>query len=293
MTPSEVQLDRRRNAIRDDIADAALEGRVTPRRFVDGAPWFVSAAQTPVYPRPDAGRDRDTEALSGEAVAVFEVRDGWAWVQLAHDRYVGFVAAGDLSPGRPPEPTHVVTSPNALIYAEPTARAPAVAISYLTTRLRARPATESFLELETGGFIGRPHVATLGDREADFVATAETLLRAPYLWGGKTVRGVDCSGLVQLCLDRAGIDCPRDTDMQQAELPGDLELDAETLPPLRRGDLVYWPGHVAIMIDELRAIHATAYVMSVTVEPVLDVAARARGDGPIATAVKRVGHDPS
>ena len=85
MTPSEVQLDHRRNAIRDDIADAALEGRVTPRRFVDGAPWFVSTAQTPVYPRPDAGGDRDTEALSGEAVTVFEVRDGWAWVQLAHD----------------------------------------------------------------------------------------------------------------------------------------------------------------------------------------------------------------
>jgi cell wall-associated NlpC family hydrolase len=159
--------------------------------------------------------------------------------------------------------------------------------------LRARPATESFLELEAGGFIGLPHVATLGDRETDFVATAETLLRAPYLWGGKTVRGVDCSGLVQLCLDRAGIDCPRDTDMQQAELPGDLELDAETLPPLRRGDLVYWPGHVALMIDEIRAIHATAYVMSVTVEPVLDVAARARGDGPIATAVKRVAQEPA
>jgi hypothetical protein len=91
MPPSEVQLDRRRNAVRDDIADAALEGRITPRRFVEGAPWFVSAAHTPVYPRPDAGGDRDTEALSGEAVTVFEVRDGWAWVQLARDRYVGFV----------------------------------------------------------------------------------------------------------------------------------------------------------------------------------------------------------
>ena len=293
MFQSEAQLDRRRNAVRDDIADAALEGRITPRRFVEGVPWFVSAAHTPVYSRPDAGGDRDTEALGGEAVTVFEVRDGWAWVQLANDRYVGFVAAGDLSPGRPLEPTHVVTSPNALVYAEPTARAPAVAPSYLATRLRAHPATDSFLELEMGGFVGRPHVKTLDHRETDFAATAETLLRAPYLWGGKTVRGVDCSGLVQLCLDRAGISCPRDTDMQQAELHGDLELDPETLPLLQRGDLVYWPGHVAIMIDELRAIHATAYVMSVTVEPVLDVAARARGDGPIATAVKRVAQEPA
>ncbi len=179
-------------------------------------------------------------------------------------------------------------SPRALVYAEPTARSPARAVRFFSSRLRARPATDDFLELDGGGFIGRPHVTALDARAADIATTAQAFLRAPYLWGGKTVEGVDCSGLVQLCLGRAGIDCPRDTDMQRRELPGDLELAADSLPDLRRGDLVYWPGHVAIMFDASHVIHATAHVMSVTIEPVLDVAARARGDGPIATAVKRL-----
>ena len=282
------ELDPRRHAYRDDLADKALQGLIAPRRFVEGEPWCVAAPSTPVRPAPRPDGDRDTEALAGEALTVFEVREGWAWGQLARDRYVGYIAEADLTRGAPPAATHVITSPSALVYAEPTARAPALATRYLASRVTACAELDGFVELATGGYVGHPHVAPLGDHSPDVVATAGTFLKAPYLWGGKTVAGVDCSGLIQLCLDRAAIDCPRDTDMQQADLPGALDTAAETLPPLQRGDLVYWRGHVAMMIDETNAIHATAHVMSVTIEPVLDIAARARGDGPIAAAVKRL-----
>ncbi len=280
--------DRRRHAYRDDIADKALDGRVEAARFVEGEPWTVTAAHTPVFPAPRPDGDRDTEALAGEAVTVFEVQEGWAWGQLTRDRYVGYIAEADLMRGLVAAATHVITSPAALIYAEPTARAPARATRYFATRLHIRAEVDGFVELSTGGYVGRPHVAPLGDHTPDIAATAQAFLRTPYLWGGKTVAGLDCSGLIQLCLDRAGIDCPRDTDMQQADLPGDLDVGAETLPTLRRGDLVYWPGHVAMMIDAINAIHATAHVMSVTIEPLAEIAARARGNGPIATAVKRL-----
>lgn len=280
--------DPRRHAYRDDLADKALEGRIAARRFVEGEPWTVAVAHTPVFPAPRPDGDRDTEALAGEAVTVFEVREGWAWGQLARDRYVGYIAEADLMRGPPPAATHVITSPSALVYADPTARAPARATRYFATRVHVRAEVDGFAELATGGYVGRPHIAPLDDRAPDMAATAQTFLRAPYLWGGKTVAGLDCSGLIQLCLDRAAIDCPRDTDMQQADLPGNLDIGAEALPPLRRGDLVYWRGHVAMMIDALRAIHATAHVMSVTIEPLADIAARARGNGPIATAVKRL-----
>jgi cell wall-associated NlpC family hydrolase len=288
MAPQGANLDRRRHAYRDDLADKVLEGRVQAARFVEGEAWHVAAAKTPVFPAPRADGDRDTEALSGEAVTVFEVREGWAWGQLARDRYVGYLAEADLARGNPPAATHVVTSPQALVYAAPTARAPVVETRYFTSRVAACAEADGFIEVASGGFIGRPHVAPLTESDPDIVATAQKVLHAPYLWGGKTVAGVDCSGLIQLCLDRAGIDCPRDTDMQQADLPGDLEIGPEALPHLERGDLVYWSGHVAMMIDAMRAIHATAHVMSVTIEPILDIAARARGDGPIATAVKRL-----
>ena len=288
MSAAGPQLDPRRHAYRDDLADRALEGRVASPRYVDGTPWFVSAPHTPVCPRSDAGGDRDTEALAGEAVTVFEVRDGWAWGQLARDRYVGYIRAAHLAPGAPPEPTHKVAAPAALVYAEPSARAPMLTTLLLGSRFSAGAEADGFLELESGGFVCQKLVEPVDATERDFVLTAERLRLAPYLWGGKSIRGLDCSALVQLSLDRAGISCPRDTDMQRAELSGDLDFDPDALPPLERGDLVYWPDHVAMMIDATHAIHANAFHASVAIEPVAAAAARARGEGPIAAAVKRL-----
>jgi len=281
-------LDRRRHAYRDDLADAALAGRIAPRRFVPGTPWHVVASVGPLFPRPEADGDRDTEALAGEPVTVFEVRDGWAWGQLARDRYVGYIAAADLAPGAPAVATHKIAAPAAFVYATPTARAAARATLLLGTRIGVRGDADGFFELGDGGFVRQTLAEPVDATEPDVAATAERLLGAPYLWGGKSVRGLDCSALVQLSLDRAGIACPRDTDMQIAELPGDVDFGGDELPPLQRGDLVYWPGHVAMMVDAVHAIHANGHACTVAIEPIADAAARARGAGQVAAAVKRL-----
>ena len=146
----------------------------------------------------------------------------------------------------------------------------------------------AYARLAKGGFIFASHLAPLDAHEADFVAVAERLVGTPYLWGGKTSLGLDCSGLVQLSLAAAGILAPRDTDMQQAALGATVETGPE-LAGLRRGDLVFWKGHVAVMLDGERLLHANGHHMAVAIEPVRDAEARIRGKefGPIVT-VKRL-----
>ncbi len=284
----EAPLDRRRYAYRKDLAARGLEGRVTAKRYVDGVPYHVIETIAPVRPEPKEECDLDTEALAGEAVDVFDIADGWAWCQLAGDGYVGYLPADTLAEGAPARPTHRVKALATFAYAEPTARSRPTCTVLFGSSVAAVAERGDFIELKGGGFIGTRHAEPVGTSEPDYVGTAHLFLGTPYLWGGKSVRGIDCSGLVQLALTRAGIVCPRDTDMQLAELPGDIDFDGE-LTGLCRGDLVYWPRHVGIMIDATHIIHANGTTMSTIVEPVFEVAQRSRGDGPVATAVKRLG----
>lgn len=281
-------LDRRRNAFRDDLADVSLEGEVNATRFVAGQPYHVSAALAPMHVEPSHDCDLDTEVLGGEAVRVFEVRENWAWCQLDGDGYVGYVPIDRLTKGQAPSPTHRVASREAFAYVEPNAGSRPLRSWLLGSRIRVVAERDDFFELAGGGFIGCRHVESIDATEPDYVATAIGFLGAPYLWGGKSVRGIDCSGLVQLSLQRAGIPSPRDTDMQERELPGDLCGSDARLDALQRGDLVYWPGHVGIMVDAQQIVHANGTCMSTTIEPVSDVAERSRKGGPVATTIKRI-----
>ena len=281
-------LDRRRNAYRDDLADASLEGRVQASRFVAGQPYHVVVAVAPLHPVPSHDADLDTEALGGEAVQVFDVKEGWAWCQLAGDGYVGYMPVNMLAKDVPPKGTHRVAVGETFAYQEPTARSKPLRSWLFGSTFTLLGTSDDFFELAEGGFVGRQHVEAVDVIEPDYVATALALLGAPYLWGGKSVRGIDCSGLVQLSLLRAGIACPRDTDMQARELPGNLAISDRSLGALQRGDLVYWPGHVGIMIDDRQMVHANGTNMSTTIEPVMQVAERSRQGGPMAEAVKRL-----
>ncbi len=282
-----VGLDRRRNAFRDDLADAALKGRVEAARFTTGQAYHVAVTIAPLHPQPASNADLDTQVLGGEAVQVFDVADGWAWCQLAGDGYVGYTPVDMLAVGPPPPPTHRVAARETFAYHEPTARSKPMQSWLFGATLQVVDTNGDFLRLANGGFVGRQHVAAIDTFEPDYAATAQTLLGTPYLWGGKSVRGIDCSGLVQLSLLRAGIACPRDTDMQARELPGDLAVTENSLDQLQRGDLVYWPGHVGIMIDSKQIVHANGTHMSTTIEPVTLAAERSRQDGAIAKAIKR------
>jgi cell wall-associated NlpC family hydrolase len=275
--------DPRVTPARPDLAAEHLRGHVAADRFVTGALREVRDAQAPLRraPRPDAALD--TEALKGEGVIVYETNEeGWCWGQLETDGYVGWLPANALAaPGSPP--THKVAALRTLVFPGPDIKLPpldALPLGARVTVLRQ----ENRLAATPGGYIPAGHLAPLDAHEEDFVTVAERFLGTPYLWGGKTSLGLDCSGLVQVALTASGVACPRDSDMQESAL-GQRIVGAENL---RRGDLVFWKGHVAIARDARTIIHANAHHMAVAVEPVQEALHRIRAAGSEVTSVRRI-----
>ena len=270
-------LDPRLHAFRADLADVRLKGVVEAARFVEGTPRRVVAAAAPVKrrPRPDAGLE--SEALHGETFIVFEDgAEGWSWGQLETDGYVGYVPTDALGPAAP-EPTHRVMALRTFLYPGPDLKLPARACFSLGARLALAGEAETrgtrYRLLAGGeGAVVATHVAPVAaPPEGDFVAVAERFLGTPYLWGGRTSVGLDCSGLVQLALMAAGHPAPRDTDLQEAMVGHPVEGGAAAVG---RGDLVFWAGHVGVMIDGEYMIHASGHQMAVVVEPLSDALAR-------------------
>jgi len=268
MTASEVGTtlpDRRRHAWREDLAAAELEGTVPAPQFVEGVPARVSWSAIALRRAPSGGEAFETEALFGERVTVFDEADGWAWVQLARDRYVGYVPRDALS-FEVVEATHRVQALGTFVYPRPDIKAPPIVHLPLGAEITVKSADARFAELATGGFVILRHICERSWFARDFVDVAERFIGVPYLWGGRTRMGLDCSGLVQIALEAAGVPCPRDSDMQEAEL-GSAVLVPSDLEGLARGDLVFWPGHVGMMVDSVMLLHANAFHMAVTVEP--------------------------
>ena len=278
-------LDPRRNALRPDLADARLRGLVAANRVVDAEPYMIVAPATALRRRPAHDAPLDSEVLHGERVNVFETRiDGWCWVQLEADRYVGYVEAAALGQLRAP-PTHRVDVPRSFVYPRADIKAPPLSWLPMGARVVAAVHDERFAALDDGGFVIARHLAPLAARASDFVTVAESFLHVPYLWGGKTAMGLDCSGLVQVSLAAAGCAAPRDSDMQARELG--VPLNDESA--LVRGDLVFWEGHVGVMRDAATLLHANGHHMQVASEPLAEARARIRArDGGDITAIKRL-----
>lgn len=296
------ELDRRTNAYRPDLADARLEGQVAADRFVSGKIMRIAMAVAPLLRKPSAGSAQDTEALFGEAVRVFESRDGWAWVQMTRDDYVGYIPTAALVPDVGQGPTHRVVTPTTLAFAREDIKSPVrhtLPLNALVDVLpepaasgSPLPDSEKLVQLRDGSYIVRKHIAPVQDFQADFVAVAESFSGAPYLWGGCTRNGIDCSGLVQMALLAAGFECPRDSDQQERKVGESVaekvKAAAGNLEQLARGDLLFWPGHVAIMTSADRLIHANALSMAVTMEPATEVIARIEKAGKPVSSVKRI-----
>ena len=258
-------LDRRLHAFRPDLADAALAGKVEAACFVEGASARVAAPVVGLRPQPDLVRGIDTELLLGEDVAVFERKDGWCWVKALSDGYVGYVPESTLSFDGP-APTHVVLPQRTPIYPEPELRKPAVGALSMGSRVHVVGTAEArgnhYVTLADGTAIFAAHVKPIGFNDGgDYVEVALRFLETPYLWGGRSGFGIDCSGLVQLSMLMTGRRAPRDTDMQSSGLGDPIERQV-----LRRGDLVFWKGHVAIMEDAETMIHANGHTMTVARE---------------------------
>lgn len=264
--------DRRLTPARADLAAADLEGMVSSARFVDARPMQVRAASTPLYPLPDEMQPMDSELLFGERFDVYDAQGGWVWGQAARDGYVGYAAASAFSE-EATEPTHTVAVPCTSVYRSASIKTVPVETLSMTAMLSVEAVEGNFAKLATGGYVPISHIAALDERATDFVSVAETFLHAPYVWGGKTSAGLDCSALVQLSLARAGIACPRDSDMQAASLGSEVAQDA----PPRRGDLMFWKGHVGIVADGDTFLHTTEFTMRTLKEPLSETRARIEG----------------
>lgn len=265
--------DPRRHAYRPDLADEALRGRVVAERYTAGQAATVFRASVPLRKEPVASAPFETEALFGEGVTIFDTSpDGWAWVQLATDRYVGYLPADTLAFGLA-APTHRVKSTGTFVYAVPEIKSPPILHLSLNASFALADTGDRFYQLATGGYIIARHVAEIGWRDRDFVEVAERFLGVPYLWGGKTRIGLDCSGLVQISLAACGIAAPRDSDLQRAEMGDEIAVPAD-LDGLERGDIVFWPGHVGILADGVMLLHANAHHMAVAIEPLPEATAR-------------------
>lgn len=253
--------DPRRHAYRGDLASEALRGQVDAPRYIQGELRQVTAPVLPLRREPRFDSTLDTEALLGETVTVYDESEGWAWVQIARDSYVGYVPSEGLG-SRIVPPTHRIAALRTYIFPQPDSKSPPLALLSLNALISASGMYGKFLALASGGFVYAPHVVPVGETAADFVAVAEAFLGTPYLWGGRTSVGLDCSGLVQLAAEAVGIVVPRDADMQAAEIGERVESTR-----LRRGDLVFWEGHVGIMTSGKDFLHANAHHMAVELEP--------------------------
>ena len=251
--------DPRLTLARGDLASADLEGIVRAGRYVRPLTLRCTAPAAAVRHTADAGSDQRDQLLYGEVFDVLDEAHGWAWGQARRDGYVGFVKRAALGePG--PAPTHRVSALRAYAFAAPDLKAPAAGPLTLNSLVTLGLRRDRFAMAQGLGWMFEHQLTAVGRFEADFVAVAERFVGAGYLWGGREADGLDCSGLVQQAMFACGRSCPRDTDQQQV-LGAPVEAEA-----LRRGDLVFWPGHVAIMLDRRRIVHASGHHGAVVVE---------------------------
>ncbi len=278
--------DPRLTPARGDLAAKYLEGKVKAARFVAGEEFEITEPIAPLREQPSSDAMLLTQALKGERVMIYDRGDeGWAWGQLTSDGYVGWLP--DRALARPAAaPTHQIIAIKTFAFPGPSIKLPPVETLVMGSVVTVIRDEGIFAVTREGWHVPKPHLGARGPHASDFVAVAERFVGTPYLWGGKSSLGIDCSGLVQVSLTAAGIGCPRDSDMQRDALGRLLGLADSA--PLQRGDLLFWKGHVAIARDEDTIVHANAHHMATVIEDTRDAIARIKNAGSELAAIKRL-----
>jgi hypothetical protein len=278
--------DPRTTPARPDLAAKYLEGKVEATRFVEGQEFEISEAIAPLRRAPSPDAELATEALKGERAMIYDRNgEGWAWGQLNSDGYVGWLPDRALvKPGA--KPTHKITRLRTFAFSGPSIKLPPADALVMGSMITVMREEGSFAVTREGWYLPLHHVGPIDGRVPDFVAVAEQFAGTPYLWGGKSSLGIDCSGLVQVSLNAAGTGCPRDSDKQEDGLG--RALDQSEAGKLRRGDLIFWKGHVAIVRDANTIVHANAHHMATAIEGTHEAIARIKAAGHEITSIKRM-----
>ena len=278
--------DPRLTPARPDLAAKHLEGKVQADRFVEGMEFEVFDPIAPMRREPSHDSALDTEALKGERVTIYDRNaEGWAWGQLQSDGYVGWLPDSALVRPRS-TPTHKITAIRTFAFPGPSIKLPPTEILPLGARVEIVKGDGNFAVTSQRHYLPSQNVGMLDANEADFVAVAERFVGTPYLWGGKSALGIDCSGLVQISLAAAGIPAPRDSDMQEATFG--TVLPRSEWRDIKRGDLIFWKGHVAIARDRGTIVHANAHHMATAIESTQGAIDRIKMAGSEIISIKRL-----
>lgn len=253
-------LDPRLTPARDDLAASWLKDKVTAAKYVDPKRASISTSVASVYRSPDNNQSIETQLLFGEPIDIFEEKNGWAWVQSVRDGYVGYIRKDQLAINDHVH-THRVSNVATFIYPSNTYKmTPQSALSYGST-VTVINEKDGMSELATGGFVPSVHLAPVDFHSDEIVAEAFRFLGVPYLWGGRSSLGIDCSALVQLVLQASNYKAPRDSDLQEKFLGRPVDRD-----DVQGGDLVFFRGHIGLMVDESTLIHANDRAMAVSID---------------------------
>jgi hypothetical protein len=270
--------DKRVTPARHDLAAKHLRTQVQATHYVEGWEFDIAKGRVSLRSAPSDDAPQDSELLFGEIVTVYEDKDGWAWVQASNDLYVGYIRVDSL--GDTMVAALRVSALMAPVFSAADLKTPVLDLLPMNAVVPVLSRDGDYVNIGIG-FVHQRHLTS--EMEKDFVAVAERFLGVPYVWGGKTAAGLDCSGLIQTALQAIGKAAPRDTDMMEKTL-------GETIAPAmaQRGDLIFWKGHMGVMLDAQRLLHANAFHMAAAIEPLAQAIARIeKSAGPV-TAVKRL-----